>query len=200
MRKQSAIWCLFGIAIWLAACGHKSMVVLVPDPNGSVGQITVSNTAGTVAIDQANHATVIRGSDTPPTTPTLTDKTEIETVFGEVLSRQPSPPVHFILQFESDSDQLTASSRMRIADIVATIAQRAPTRVSAVGHTDTMGDETYNYRLSMRRAVAVKNLLVADGVDEDAIDVSSHGEKNPLVKTADNVASAENRRVEVIVR
>ena len=69
-----------------------------------------------------------------------------------------------------------------------------------VGHSDTQGDKAYNLDLSLRRAMAVKQQLVERGVDETFMDVSSHGEENPLIKTADNVANAQNRRVEVIVR
>ncbi|MDX2454214.1 OmpA family protein, partial [Desulfosarcina sp.] len=68
------------------------------------------------------------------------------------------------------------------------------------GHTDTLGDKAYNLDLSIRRALAVKQQLVDNGVDDTFMDVSSHGEEHPLVKTADNVGNAKNRRVEVIVR
>lgn len=52
----------------------------------------------------------------------------------------------------------------------------------------------------MRRAQAVRKLLVDSGIADNIIDVSSHGEENLLIKTADNVANAQNRRVEVVVR
>lgn len=201
MNLRVNMWCLVVFMVGLiAACGHQEMVVLVPDPGGSVGQITVSNAAGTVSIDQANYATEVSDSTTPPTPPTLKTATEIENTFGDVLNRQPPPPVHFTFYFKSDSEQLLAKSRDKLPDIIEAIDKRMPTRVSVVGHTDTMGDKTYNLNLSMRRAVAVKDLLVSNGIDPGIIDVSSHGEENPLVKTADNVANARNRRVEVVVR
>ena len=69
-----------------------------------------------------------------------------------------------------------------------------------MGHSDTLGDKAYNLALSMRRAMAVQKLLVEKGIDEAFIDTTSHGEENPLVKTADNVGNPKNRRVEVVVR
>lgn len=68
----------------------------------------------------------------------------------------------------------------QLPDIVAAAQQHAPTRISVVGHTDTMDDKAYNLDLSIRRAMAVKRLLVDNGVDDTFIDVSSHGEKNPM--------------------
>ena len=72
--------------------------------------------------------------------------------------------------------------------------------ISVIGHTDTAGDKEYNFELSKRRAIAVKNLLVKQGVIKNFIKTTSHGEKNPLIKTGDNVIEPRNRRVEVIVR
>lgn len=200
MQKWMGVWCCLVAISCIAACGHKSMVILVPDADGTVGQITVSNAAGSVDIDQANQATVIRSQNTAPDAPAQLDPSEVQKLFGRVLSSEPPPPVHFSLHFRSDSVQLLPASGNQLPDIVAAIQQRMPTRISVVGHSDTMGDKAYNLNLSIRRAMAVKQLLVDNGVDDTFIDVSSHGEENPLVETADNVANAMNRRVEVIVR
>ncbi|BBO82917.1 hypothetical protein DSCO28_34830 [Desulfosarcina ovata subsp. sediminis] len=192
---------MFIAAIFLlTACGHRSTVILVPDPNGAVGEVTVTNAAGSVRIDRANHATTVRDDQTLPDTPEPAGDEKIEQLFGAVLRNQPPSPVHFILYFQSDSEALLPASRDRLPDIIATVKTRMPTRVSVVGHTDTMGDKAYNTHLSMRRAQAVRKRLVSGGIADDIIDVSSHGEENPLVKTADNVANAKNRRVEVVVR
>jgi outer membrane protein OmpA-like peptidoglycan-associated protein len=176
------------------------MVVLIPDPDGSVGQITVSNAAGSVNIDQANQATIVKDAQSAPDAPEQLAADEVQELFAEVLSAEPPPPVHFILHFQSDSVMLLPASRRQVTEIVNEYQRRIPTRLSVVGHTDTQGDKVYNVKLSMRRALAVKQLLVEGGVDATVIDISSHGEENPLVKTADNVANAKNRRVEVIIR
>lgn len=200
MRYWVYFWCGLAVIVMLAACSHKNMVILIPDPDGAVGQITVSNAAGSVNIDQANQATIVKDAETAPDAPAQLEPNEVRKLFAGVLSAEPPPPVHFILHFQSDSVELLAEARQQLPEIVSEFQQRVPTRVSVVGHTDTLGDKAYNIDLSMRRALAVKKLLIEAGVDGAAIDVSSHGEENPLVKTADNVAKAENRRVEVIVR
>ena len=200
MHKWIIVSCWVASVALMVACGHKGTVVLVPDPDGSVGQITVSNAAGSVDISQANQSTLVRSRETAPGTPDQLDPATIQKLFGKVMSNQPLPSIHFILYFQSDSVELLPDSSRELSAIVAAAQQRAPTRISVVGHSDTMGDKAYNHELSVRRAMAVKQLLVDRGIDDTFMNVSSHGEENPLVKTADNVSNAQNRRVEVIVR
>lgn len=200
MRKWVNLLCCVAAAALIMACGHKNMIVLVPDPDGSVGQVTVSNAAGSVEMNRPNQSTIVRDRTKAPAAPAELKPAQVQDLFGQVLSNVPAPPIHFILHFESDSVQLQPDSVQLLPEIVAAIQQRAPTRISVVGHSDTLGDKTYNLGLSKSRAVAVKQQLVDRGVDDAFMDVSSHGEENPLVKTADNVSNAKNRRVEVVVR
>jgi len=188
------------IAAVMLACGPKSMVVLVPDPDGSVGKISVSTAAGRVDIDQAHQSTIVRSRKEAPAEPSRMDPAEVERLFREALASQPPEAVHFILYFLSDSIELRSVSKQKLPEIAALVKQRWPTTISVVGHSDTQGDKQYNLALSMRRAQAVRRQLVRTGVRKSAIEISSHGEENPLIQTADNVANAKNRRVEVIVR
>ncbi len=200
MRTWVYLWCCVSAMSLIMACGHKNMIVLVPDPDGAVGQVTVSNAAGSVEMDRANQSTTVRDRMTAPAAPAELKPAQVQELFGQVLASVPPAPIHFILHFESDSVQLLPTSLQLLPEIVAATQQRSPTRISVVGHSDTLGDKAYNLDLSKKRASAVKQQLVDRGVDGTFMDVSSHGEENPLVKTADNVANAENRRVEVIVR
>ncbi|MCJ8499493.1 OmpA family protein [Desulfatitalea alkaliphila] len=200
MKKSILIACCLAAMAFNMACGKKSMVMLAPDPDGSVGRITVANEAGSVDIDQANLATVIRSPEAAPRAPEPLDPAKVEALFGQVVANQPLPPLHFRLHFESDSVRLLPDSRRQLTEIVEAIEARSPTRVSVVGHTDTMGDKVYNVQLSLRRAITVRQLLIDRGIDAAFIDVVSHGQENPLVKTPDNVANAQNRRVEVVIR
>ena len=84
--------------------------------------------------------------------------------------------------------------------MLETIKERLSTDVSVVGHADREGDPKWNYTLSRRRAETVSVLLKDMGVNPEHMEITSHGEENPLVPTADNVAEPRNRRVEVIVR
>ena len=68
------------------------------------------------------------------------------------------------------------------------------------GHTDTSGPEAYNMALSLRRANAVKDALVRNGVPAQAITVIGRGEQGLLVQTADGVREPQNRRVEIVIQ
>ena len=200
MKKWTVLWCCISLSLLAAACAPKGLVVLVPDPDGSVGKVTVSTAGGSVDLDQANQSTAIRSPDSAPGRPVSMDQAEVEKIFEPVLANQPLAPVHFILHFQSDSIELLPESAQSLPEVVEEIRRRAPSRVSVVGHTDTKGDKDYNLELSMRRAGEIKRRLIELGIAGASIDVSSHGEENPLVKTGDEVSNAENRRVEVVVR
>jgi OOP family OmpA-OmpF porin len=73
-------------------------------------------------------------------------------------------------------------------------------RITATGHTDTSGSEQYNMALSLRRANAVKDALVREGVPATAIAVIGRGEQGLLVQTGPNVREPQNRRVEIVVQ
>lgn len=69
--------------------------------------------------------------------------------------------------------------------------------VDIVGHTDSTGAEAYNQDLSMRRANAVKNYLIDQGVDPAIMTTSGMGESQPVASNATSEGRAQNRRVEV---
>ena len=74
------------------------------------------------------------------------------------------------------------------------------TRIAVTGHTDTSGAPAYNMALSLRRANAVKDALVREGVPAAAIAVTGRGETQLLVQTGDNVKEPQNRRVEIVLQ
>lgn len=187
--------------ILLSGCGSKkTLVVLVPDPGGKTGTVTVSNSSGTADIATANQATTISGPNTPPSKPAPIQQQEIDRIFSRALQAQPARPIHFLLYFVSDSNKLTEESLNRFPDILQTIKDRNSIDISIVGHTDTKGSKDYNNALAKNRAEAVGGLLGSRGVPPDHIRTTSHGEENPLIPTEDNVDEPKNRRVEVVVR
>ena len=97
MRYWVYFFCGLAITVMLAACGHRNMVILIPDPDGAVGQITVSNAAGSVKIDQANQATIVENAETAPDAPAQLEPDKIQKLFAEVLSAEPPPPILFCI-------------------------------------------------------------------------------------------------------
>ena len=210
-RPRPAALPLLGAVLVLASCAAPpprteappppaSAVVLLPDPDGKVGRVTVANEGGSRTLDQAGTVTRVADGRTPPTEPAPLPPAETETLFGATLRAQPAPPQHFTLYFEHDSTELTAASRGEFPAVVAAIRERASADTSVVGHSDTAGDARMNLQLSLARARAVAALLAAAGIDPATLEITSHGEANPLVPTGDNVSEPRNRRVEVTVR
>ena len=188
------------ISVFLAcACDRGPLVALAPDPDGKVGSISVSNEAGSVAIDTPYQATTIRDARVRPGAPRQLGKKALDEMFAEALLQEPKKPLHFLLYFDSDTT-LTPDSLQGIPDIVAAIRERNSMSVTVVGHTDTVGTREMNPEMSIKRALAVMDLLVGRGVDPATIRIAYHGKENPLIPTADNVREPKNRRVEVVVR
>jgi outer membrane protein OmpA-like peptidoglycan-associated protein len=201
MRKYLFCILLISIILTVNGCGkQKSMVVLIPDPDGTVGKLEVINEGGRQVIDQPNHAVQITDQKTRPGEVTTLSEKEIKATFEGALNAQPLTPKRFILYFISDSKELTKESAGLIPDIIETINSRSSKDIVISGHTDTVGEMDYNFRLSLDRAKAIYDVLVGSGVVAENITVTSHGEGNPLIKTGDSVSEPRNRRVEVVIK
>jgi outer membrane protein OmpA-like peptidoglycan-associated protein len=71
--------------------------------------------------------------------------------------------------------------------------------IDVIGHTDSIGDEAYNQELSVRRAQAVKDFMVSEGIDAGIVDVIGKGESEPAASNDTEEGQAQNRRVEIHV-
>ncbi len=71
--------------------------------------------------------------------------------------------------------------------------------IVAVGHTDSVGPEAYNQRLSVRRAEAVKAYLVSKGIEANRVYTEGKGEAQPVADNKTKDGRAKNRRVEIEV-
>jgi len=184
----------------LAGCASKSnLVVVLPEPDGHVGAVVVHDTKGDTVLDKAYAAEGARAGN-GALQPVQVDPQEIKEIFGGALAAQPIPPKTYTLYFISDSDQLTEASRAEFEDVFKEIARRKAAEVVVTGDTDTVGSLEYNDALSLKRAEAVRQLFIARGLPADAVIAAGRGERELLVATADEVAEAKNRRVEITVR
>lgn len=111
----------------------------------------------------------------------------------------PDLPVLYRIYFEWDKADITADSARTLQEAASTAKAAPVTRIVATGHADRSGTERYNMALSLRRASAVKALLVRDGVPENQIVVLGRGERENLVPTADGAREMLNRRVEIVL-
>ena len=111
----------------------------------------------------------------------------------------PELPVLYRVFFEWDKADVTAESARTLQEAANTAKAAPVTRIVATGHADRSGTERYNMALSLRRAAAVKTLLVRDGVPENQIVVLGRGERETLVTTPDGTREMLNRRVEIVI-
>lgn len=192
---------LLWIIIFLAGCaGRENLIVLAPDTTGTVGAVKFENEKGSAVLNEQGKAIIFKDRQSAPSNPVPISEADTKSIFGEALSAKPLMPLSFLLYFEFDSNNLTAESSKQFEDILKTIGDRNSQDISVIGHSDSAGNSEYNFKLSMQRASAIRDLLVKRGVKSEYIQFSSHGEGNPLIKTGDNVAEARNRRVEVVIR
>ncbi len=174
--------------------------VLLPDPDGKVGQLEVSTSAGSQRLDKPWESTEVVSPDRIPGSAKVMDEKEVRAIFKDALEAQPKPPAVLIMYFKSGSAELTDKSLQLIPEILEAIQSQKSNHVRVIGHTDTVAASEYNRRLSRLRAESVADVLVSRGVDRAIIEIEFYGEERLLVETPDGVAEPRNRRVEIIVR
>jgi outer membrane protein OmpA-like peptidoglycan-associated protein len=189
---------LIPLVAMLAACSSRqALFVVLPNPGGGSGAITVEANGQSVLLDQPYAAGSERGDKIKATS---SNSDQVQQVFGSALAAQPILPSHFTLYFISNTDQLTPESAKEYQGVFEDIKRRPVYQVEVVGHTDTFASQQYNQRLSLQRAEAIKDRLVHDGLNPKSISVAGRGELDLAVKTPPGVHEARNRRVEITVR
>ena len=121
----------------------------------------------------------------PPPAPAPPPGTKIETLAGPY--------------FAFNRAELTPEGRTRLEAVVTVLGRHPTVRVLVEGHTDAIGSDAYNLRLSERRAAAVRDYLVEHGVEATRIDVRGAGKAAPIASNATEAGRAQNRRVEITV-
>jgi outer membrane protein OmpA-like peptidoglycan-associated protein len=185
--------------MFMAGCASSHTVILVPDPDGKVGKAEVTTSSGKQLLEKEGDMTHVTRASRPPSAVTRADSNYITVTFGDALAVQPLPPEKFLLFFETGTTTLVPESKATISTIIAAIKRRDAITIDISGHTDSVGTDRFNDRLSLDRAEMVKELLLHNGISPDRIAVSSHGKGNPLIPTPDGVPEPKNRRVEIVV-
>lgn len=162
-----------GIGANVLLGGFDKSIALQPvSIEGDTGYIDVSAGVGDMSLE-AVRPTAQRVSDVMPSAP---------------------PPAHFAVFFDFNRASLTREGQSIVRDAVRTAEQTGMVKVRIVGHTDTVGSESYNMRLSVKRAEAVKEAMVDDGMRATQIAIEGRGFHDPLVPTGPGVREPQNRR------
>lgn len=109
----------------------------------------------------------------------------------------PTAPTQFIIYFGFDKCNISPEADGVLSEAASAAKSQGAVKILIVGHTDTMGSNAYNQRLSECRANAAKTNLIGKGIDGNAIATSGKGEGELMVKTDDSVKEPQNRRATV---
>ena len=101
--------------------------------------------------------------------------------------------------FDFNKSVLKPEGKAKLSDLVDKVKAINLEVIIAVGHTDSVGSDSYNQKLSMRRAEAVKAFLVSKGIEKARIYTEGKGEKQPVADNKTKEGRAKNRRVEIEV-
>ncbi len=146
------------------------------------------------------------GSNPPPTPPgkigqmskfNINEASEQE--IYTALYRDGSVAISGGILFAFDSAKINPGAEAIVAKIAGMMGQHPTLELAVVGYTDSTGDFNYNLGLSKRRADAIVNQLVKEGVSRDRLAGVGVGPLNPIASNATEQGRAENRRVELVL-
>jgi outer membrane protein OmpA-like peptidoglycan-associated protein len=198
LRRATRFSVPAAVAALLAACATpKGSVVLLPDAAGQGSAVTVIQNGKEVVLEQPYAGAKLASSGPQAFGSNAAD---VQSTFGLALAALPGRPTRFTLYFVEGKDEFSAESKLALDGVLAEIAARPVPDVLVVGHTDRVGGDPANDALSRQRAEVVRNALIARGVAPESVVSVGRGEREAVVPTADGVAEARNRRVEILVR
>jgi outer membrane protein OmpA-like peptidoglycan-associated protein len=198
---------LFGllIAVSLFGCAeppkkgptYTERITLLPNRDGRKSAVVVKRATGEQEIATPYGSVELVGGKEQRTE---LAKEQVEQRYGEMLGSQPARPFTYTLYFTTGTAELTAQSRQSLNEVRQKIKGFPAAQVSVIGHTDRVGSVESNDALSLKRAAAIRDLLVQIGIAREAIEIVGRGERETIVQTADGIAEERNRRVEIKLR
>jgi iron complex outermembrane receptor protein len=115
-----------------------------------------------------------------------------------VIAAEPSVPKSYLVFFDFNKSDLTPQATQIVDQAAHNAGPAKVTQLTVTGHTDTVGSDAYNMRLSRRRAESVAAQLEKDGISSSEIQIVAKGKRDLLVPTADGVKEPQNRRVQIV--
>ncbi|MFZ2738709.1 MAG: OmpA family protein [Burkholderiaceae bacterium] len=101
--------------------------------------------------------------------------------------------------FDFDKSVLKPEGKAKLDELVGKVKAISLEVIIAVGHTDSVGSDAYNQKLSVKRSEAVKAYLVSKGIEKNRVYTEGKGEKQPVADNKTSAGRAKNRRVEIEV-
>ncbi|MDB5397842.1 MAG: TonB-dependent receptor [Rhodospirillales bacterium] len=126
------------------------------------------------------------------------DETPAAYVPPPVIAPAPSVPKSYLVFFDFNKSDLTSQAEAIVDQAAKNAGPAKVTQLTVTGHTDTVGSDAYNMRLSRRRAESVAAQLEKDGISSSEIELVAKGKRDLLVPTGDGVREPQNRRVQIV--
>ena len=101
------------------------------------------------------------------------------------------------IYFDFDKYNLTSRSIQTLRGVISAMQDNSSITLVLEGHADERGTREYNLALGQRRAEAVSDYLILNGIDKNRISVKSFGEEKPAFLGQNEISYAKNRRVEI---
>ena len=213
MKKLNKVALMFASTALLAGCGSLSQPAAPTAAAPAGARVTAAN--GGTQVDNWQNGTgeyVWRNGTnelcwrdanwTPATAATGCDGALVR---AAAPAPAPQPPAATKVTyaadafFDFDKATLKPEGKAKLDDLVGKIQGINLEVIIAVGHTDSVGNDSYNQKLSVRRAEAVKGYLVSKGIEKNRVYTEGKGEKQPVADNKTAEGRAKNRRVEIEV-
>jgi len=186
------------LGLFFVGCSQTTVVLL--DNGKTHNAVIVSNNKGTSKLDKVGSYVDLKDANKSVGEVKIMSKKEIESRFSKVLAATPPKPVKYVVYFKPKSKELTEESKAVLVKAIETIKKRSPCMVDIIGHTDTTGSNELNIKVSLKRAQYIESILKEKGVKAESLTAKGYGEEDLEVETADNVAEAKNRNVEIFIK
>ena len=221
MKKLNKVALMFAAAALASAAGAQTRVTAADGGNrvdnwvNATGDLVWKNGTNELCWRDANWtpATAAKGCDgalvvaAPAPAPIAAPAPPVATPPAPAPTPAPPPPPPAATKvtyaadafFDFDKSVLKPEGKAKLDDLVGKVKDINLEVIIAVGHTDSVGTDAYNQRLSVRRAEAVKAYLVSKGIEKNRVYTEGKGYTQPVADNKTAEGRAKNRRVEVEV-
>jgi len=186
------------ITLLFVGCSKTTVVLL--DSGKTQNAVLVSTDKGSSKLDKVGSFVDLKDKEKAPSETKIMSKDEIEKRFSKALAVSPDKAKTFILYFRQGSTELTQESETVLEDALKAIVKSPSSMVDVIGHTDTVGSNEGNLKVSLKRAKHIESIIKNRGIKPLSLTAKGYGEEDLLVKTADNTAEAKNRNVEIFIK
>jgi len=202
MKKLNKVAMLFASAALVTAAGAQT----IDNWKNGNGELVWKNGTNELCWRDANWtpATAAPGCDgalAPVVAPALVDPAPVAAPAVVPVAPPAATKVTYAADafFDFDKSVIKPAGKEKLDDLIGKIKDINLEVIIAVGHTDSVGSDSYNQKLSVRRSEAVKAYLVSKGIEKNRVYTEGKGEKQPVADNKTAEGRAKNRRVEIEV-